>query len=280
MTSSRRTWWITGASRGLGRALACAAADAGDLVVATGRRLGDLPTGKRLVALQLDVRDPDAVTTTVDRIVVDHGRIDVVVNNAGYGLVGALEECTDDDLQAILDTTVLGSARVARAALPHLRAQGAGHLLFVSTTGAVGTMPMLGAYNAAKWALEGMAEALAAEVAEAGVRVSILEPGGIDTEWATGSMAFARPESAYDGLRTRLFGTSEVPWPAAGTGGGTPPEKIATAILAHVDDPDDDRLRVLLGDDAPDQVAAALTGRLADYRRDPRFAPALERVQG
>ncbi|WP_229052828.1 SDR family NAD(P)-dependent oxidoreductase [Aeromicrobium sp. Leaf350] len=278
MTSSRRTWWITGASRGLGRALAETAAARGDLVVATGRDAATLPSGDGLVPMTLDVRDEAAVVATAERIVAEHGRVDVVVNNAGYGLVGAVEELTDDELRGILDTTVLGSARVARAALPHLRRQGSGHLLFVSTTGAVGTMPLLGAYNAAKWSLEGMAQALAGEVAGTGVRVSILEPGGIDTDWGTSSMAFADPLTAYDALRETLFGTAVVPWPVEGTGGGTPPAEIAAAIVAHVDDESDDRLRVLLGDDAPEQVAAALHARLEDYQRDPRFVAALAEV--
>ena len=151
--------------------------------------------------------------------------------------------------------------------------------MFVSTVGAVGTMPLLGLYNASKWALEGLAEALAGEVAEHGVRVSIVEPGGIDTAWGTGSMQFTAPRRVYDALRESMFGSSAVPWDAEGTGGGTPPGDVAAAIVAHLNNPTDERLRVLAGDDAPAMVAAALEQRLDDYRRDPRLVAA-ERAGG
>lgn len=272
MTSS--VWWITGASRGLGRALAEAVAARGDVAVATGRVLGDLPRGDGIVPMELDVTDPGAVEATARQIVRDNGGLDVVANNAGYGFVGALEEGTDVELLRILDTNLLGAARVARAALPHLRAARAGRIVFVSTVGAVGTMPLLGLYNASKWGLEGLAEALAGEVAEHGVRVSIVQPGSIDTAWGTGSMQFAHPLPTYDDLRERQFGTAAVPWGVEGTGGGTPATAVAAAIIEHVTDPTDDRLRVLLGDDAPAMVAAALQQRLGDYRRDPRFVAA------
>ncbi|MEG9224452.1 SDR family NAD(P)-dependent oxidoreductase [Aeromicrobium sp. Sec7.5] len=277
---SSSVWWITGASRGLGRALAEVVAARGDVAVATGRVLADLPSGAGIVPMALDVTDVAAVRATGEQIMREHGRLDVVVNNAGYGFVGAVEESTDGDLLRILDSNLLGAARVARAALPHLRATGSGRLIFVSTVGAVGTMPLLGLYNASKWALEGLAEALAGEVAEHGVRVSIVEPGGIDTAWGTGSMQFAHPLAVYDGLRERQFGTAAVPWAAEGTGGGTAPADVAVAIVEHATDPADERLRVLLGDDAPAMVAAALQARLDDYRRDPRFADAERSGQG
>lgn len=272
MTSS--VWWITGASRGLGRALAESVAAQGDIAVATGRVLAGLPSGHGIVPLCLDVGDPAAVAATAAQIVREQGRLDVVVNNAGYGFVGALEESTDAELLRILDTNLLGAARVSRAALPFLRDAGAGRLVFVSTVGAVGTMPLLGLYNASKWALEGLAEALAGEVEEHGVRVSIVQPGSIDTAWGTAGMQFARPDPAYDALRERQFGTSQVPWGAEGTGGGTDPAVIAAAIVEHVKDSSDERLRVMLGDDAPAMVATALRRRLDDYRRDPRFVAA------
>jgi NAD(P)-dependent dehydrogenase (short-subunit alcohol dehydrogenase family) len=277
MTSRR--WWITGASRGLGRALAEAVAARGDLVLASGRDRATLPTGAGLVPLAVDVRDTAAVTAAAEQLVAEHGGVDVVVSCAGHGLVGAVEECSDDDLATILDTHVGGAARLARAVLPTLRAQGSGHVAVVSSTGGAGAMPLLGAYNAAKWGLEGLASALAAEVAPDGIRVSIVEPGSIDTSWGTSSMAFAAAVPAYDALREQLFGTREVPWPTTGsTGGGTSPGKIAATILRHVDDPTDGRLRVLAGDDAPGQVAAALGSRLDDLRRDPRFAEAFDGV--
>ncbi|WP_406629204.1 SDR family NAD(P)-dependent oxidoreductase [Amycolatopsis sp. WGS_07] len=269
-----RTWVITGAGRGLGRALALAAAEAGDRVLATVRTPGSAPEHRNVVEHVLDVRDRAAARETVRRAVAEFGRLDVVVNNAGYGLVGMAEEVSEDEARDILETNLLGALWLTQAALPVLREQRSGHVVQVSSVGGAGSVPGFGLYSASKWGLEGMSEAIAQEVAEFGVRVSIVEPGGMDTEWATGSMRFAAPDPAYDGLRERTFGTTAVPWAASGTGGGTPPEEIAAEILRHVNDPDDQRLRVLAGADAPAMVATALSGRLADYRQDKRFADA------
>lgn len=154
-----------------------------------------------------------------------------------------------------------------------MRAQGTGHIVQISTVGAVGTMPLLGLYNASKWALEGFSEALAAEVRSFGIRVSLIEPGALDTDWAGGSMRFGHPLPEYDTLRAQLFGTTEVPWPPTGeSAGGTHPDDAADAIFRRVCDGDDDRLRVLVGEDAPAQVSAALSERRRDYARDTRFA--------
>jgi len=269
-----RTWIITGSGRGLGKALALAAAESGDRVLATVRQAGSAPEHPNVVEHVLDVRDRAAARAAVRRAVDEFGRLDVVVNNAGYGLVGMAEEVSEDEARDILETNLLGALWLAQAALPVLRGQWSGHLVQVSSVGGAGAVPGFGLYNASKWGLEGMSEAIAQEVAEFGVRVSIVEPGGMDTEWATGSMRFAAPDPGYDGLRERMFGTPAVPWGATGTGGGTPPADIAAEIIRHVNDPDDRRLRVLAGDDAPAMVAAAMAGRLADYRQDKRFADA------
>ncbi|GAA1496257.1 hypothetical protein GCM10009628_12590 [Paeniglutamicibacter kerguelensis] len=135
----------------------------------------------------------------------------------------------------------------------------------------MGTIPTLGLYNSAKWGLEGFSEAMAAEVGRFGIRVTLAEPGAIDTDWAGGSMRFSSPLAAYDGLRTELFGTATVPWPSAEAAGGTSPADVAAAILAHVGEDGDPRLRLLIGDDAPGQVEAALKLRHEDYKRDHRF---------
>jgi NAD(P)-dependent dehydrogenase (short-subunit alcohol dehydrogenase family) len=283
-TTSPRVWFITGAGRGLGRAFAAAALDAGDCVVGTVRRSGVLTDlmdryPRTLAVLPLDVRDRAAVAATVDRAIERFGHLDVVVNNAGYGLVGAIEEVSEADARDILETDLLGALWVTQAVVPHLRERGSGHIVQISTTGGVGSMPMLGMYNAAKWALEGFSEALAAEVAAFGIRVTIAELGGFATDWAGSSMRFAAPVPAYDQLRTSLFGTPSVPWevpdhaasdepPAEGEPG---PEVAAAALLAHVDR-DDGPLRVLIGDDAPHQVALAFAARRDDYERDPRVA--------
>jgi NAD(P)-dependent dehydrogenase (short-subunit alcohol dehydrogenase family) len=270
--STRQVWMITGAGRGLGRALALGALEAGHQVIATVRGEHTLPTHEQLHVRNLDVRDRSAAMAVVEEAVSEHGRIDVLVNNAGYGLIGAIEEVGESEVRALLDTDLLGPLWLSQAVLPVMRRQGGGHIVQISTVGAVGTMRALGLYNAAKWGLEGWTEAMAAEVAAFGIRTTIVEPGAIDTEWATGSMRFAKPLPVYDDLRLGLFGTTDVPWPAASTGGGggTSPTTIAAAILAHVADQSDHRLRLLVGDDAPGQVRAALEKRLEEYDFDPR----------
>lgn len=291
------TCFITGTGQGLGRALAVAALKAGHRVVATTRRdperlrdelLAELgegtpglgedgapagdPAGRLLVRV-LDVTDRDDCRGAVHAAVEHFGGVDVLVNNAGYGLVGAIEEVSEQEARQMVDTGVFGALWLTQAVLPGMRAKGAGRIVQVSSTGGVGTMPTMGLYGVAKWGLEAFSEALAAEVAALGIRVSIVEPGALDTAWATGSMRFSAPDPTYDGLRADLFGTAEVPWPVApgSTGGGTPPAEAARTILEHVAAPDDERLRVLVGDDAPGQVAAVLAARRRDYARDPRF---------
>lgn len=268
---SDRVWFITGAGRGLGRAFAEAALEAGDRVVATVRTQGSLEEREGLRVLQLDVRDRSRVRAVVSEAVGCFGRIDVAVNNAGHGLVGAVEELAEHEVRDVLDTNLLGAMWVTQAVLPHLRAQGSGHVVQVSTTGAVGSMPTFAAYNASKWALEGFSEALAAEVAPFGIRVTIAELGGFGTDWAGASMRFAAPDPVYDDLRTGLFGTPDVPWPVAEPDPSEPdPALAAAALLAHLDAPDGP-LRLLVGDDAPGQVAAALDQRRQDYAKDARF---------
>ncbi|KAB1639966.1 SDR family NAD(P)-dependent oxidoreductase [Pseudoclavibacter terrae] len=267
---------ITGANRGLGRALALGALQAGHRVAATVRGADSLPSHGRLLVLPLDVRDRAAAFAAVDRATARFGAIDVLVNNAGYGLIGTAEEVSEEDARGILNTDLLGPLWLSQAVLPGMRAQESGHIVQISTVGAVGTMPTLGLYNAAKWGLEGFSEAMAAEVASFGVRVTIVEPGELRTDWAGGSMRFSEPLTAYDELRTSLFGTPDVPWPSAPgadeqQASGTSPADAAAEIIAHVADPDDTRVRLLIGDDAPPQVHAALSARLDEYRRDPRF---------
>lgn len=269
--TSPLTWMITGANRGLGRALVSSALDAGHAVVATVRGPSSLPDHPRLLVHQLDVRDRAAAFAAVAAAVAEFGQLDVLVNNAGYGLVGAVEEVSEGESRAIIDTDLLGPLWLSQAALAVMRDQGSGHIVQISTVGAVGTMPTLGLYNAAKWGLEGFSEAMAAEVAQFGIRVTLAEPSEIDTDWAGASMAFASPQPAYDALRTDLFGTPTVPWPAEAPGGGTSPTVAAAAILRHVADADDTRLRLLIGDDAPPQVLAALNLRHVDYGHDARY---------
>lgn len=270
-----QTWMITGANRGLGRALVDAVLNAGHNVVGTVRGENVLPDHDRLTVVNLDVRDRSAAQATVQRAVELWGRVDVLVNNAGYGLIGAIEEATEEDARSIFDTNLFGPLWLSQAVVPVMRDQGSGHIVQISTVGAVGTMPMLGLYNSTKWGLEAFSEAMAAEVARFGIRVSLIEPGSLDTEWAGGSMRFSEPLDVYEAQRMEMFGTTEVPWPSLGeSAGGTAPSDAATAILERVAASDDLRLRVLVGDDAPGQVRQALELRQQDYSRDPRYSAA------
>jgi len=269
--TSPKTWMITGAGRGLGRALALAALDQGHAVVATVRGDHDLPVHERLDVQTLDVRDPRAAHDAVGRAAARMGAVDVLVNNAGHGLVGAVEEVSEDDVRAVVETNLLGPLWLTRAVIPVMRAQGSGHVVQISTVGAVGTMPMLGVYCSTKWGLEAFSEAMAGEVRSMGIRVTIVEPGALDTDWAGSSMRFSSPHPAYDHVRAEVFGTEEVPWPPSDAHGGTTPEQAAAAILEHVAAPDDGRLRVLVGEDAPGQVRAALDLRTEDYSKDPIY---------
>ncbi|WP_314452408.1 SDR family NAD(P)-dependent oxidoreductase [uncultured Microbacterium sp.] len=271
--TSPKTWMITGGNRGLGLALTLRALSAGHSVVATVRGDHSLPAHDRLTVLALDVRDRTAAFDVVGTAASQMGSLDVLVNNAGYGLIGAAEEVSEDDARAIIETNTLGPLWLSQAVIPIMRAQGTGHIVQISTVGAVGTVPLLGLYNASKWGLEAFSEAMAAEVRPFGIRVSLIEPGALDTDWAGGSMRFGEPRPEYDALRLQLFGTTEVPWPATGEStGGTHPDEAADAIFRRVCDDDDERMRVLVGDDAPGQVRAALALRQQDYARDPRFA--------
>nr|WP_296772486.1 oxidoreductase [Rhodococcus sp. (in: high G+C Gram-positive bacteria)] len=191
-----KVWLITGASSGFGHALAHAAIRRGDTVVATARNTDDLDDCAH--GLHLDVTDTDSIRSAVSRAIEIHGRIDVVVNNAGHGLVGATEEVHDSALRDILDTNLFGVWRVVREILPHFRKQGSGHFVQMSSVGGVVGNPGHAAYAASKFALEGMSEALAGEVAGFGIGVTIVEPGPFRTDFAGRSleMSDALPEYA------------------------------------------------------------------------------------
>src|SRR3954454_14108815 len=173
---TQKTWFLTGTSRGFGREWATAALDRGDRVAATARdasTLDDLVAryGDAILPLTLDVTDRDAVFRTVARAHDHFGRLDVVVNNAGYGQFGFIEELSEQEARDQFETNVLGALGVVQAALPFLREQGSGHILQVSSIGGISAFPNIGIYNASKWALEGMSQALAQEVADFGIKV-------------------------------------------------------------------------------------------------------------
>ncbi|MDO9407020.1 SDR family oxidoreductase [Patulibacter sp.] len=265
-----KTWFITGTSSGLGRGLVERALERGDRVAATLRRtdaLDDLRAtyGDRLWTARLDVTDAAAVRSTVDAAAADLGRLDVVVSNAGYGLFGAVEEATDEQVRRQIETNLLGSAWVIRAALPHLRAQGGGRILQVSSAGGQTTYPNFGLYHASKWGIEGLAETLAQEVAPLGIGVTIVEPGATPTEFGAG-LDRATVSEAYDRTpagdvrRAVADGSFEQPGDA---------EKVVAAIIASVDDAAAP-LRLPLGPDTYADVRASLVARLEalDAARD------------
>ncbi|HEV3358124.1 MAG TPA: SDR family NAD(P)-dependent oxidoreductase [Pseudonocardiaceae bacterium] len=209
-----QTWFITGSSRGFGRALTIAALQAGDRVVATARKpeqLDDLVQrfGDRLLPVALDVTDRAAAVAAIDAGVARFGTIDVVVNNAGYANVAPVETMSEEEFRRQFDTNFWGVYHVSTAALPVLKAQGAGTIVqFSSIGGRVGGTPGLGSYQAAKFAVDGFTRVLAAETAPLGIRFLVVEPGGFATDWAGSSMRTDDVAPEYDqtvGVMTRLF---------------------------------------------------------------------------
>jgi NAD(P)-dependent dehydrogenase (short-subunit alcohol dehydrogenase family) len=244
-----KVWFVTGSSRGLGRNFVEAALSRGDKVAATARSVESLKGlvdtyGDAVLPLEMDVTDKAAVFESVQRAAEHFGSLDVVVNNAGYAQVGAVEELTEQDLRDQMETNLFGAVWVIQAVLPYLRAQGSGHIIQLSSAAGLVAMPLGGAYHASKWALEGLNEALAGEVAELGIKVTVIEPGGFATRdgnnpdpLANGHMAEANP--VYDGLRQRL---------AALTGKQPAGDPAAAAkALLKVVDADNPPLRILFG---------------------------------
>jgi len=278
---AQRLWLITGAGRGLGKAFTEAALEHGDRVIATVRRdglLDDLAKryGDRLIQRRLDVAVRAEVEAVVAEVVSTVGIPDVVVNNAGYGLVGAVEELSEQEIRAQFDVNLFGAVWVTQAVLPHLRERGSGSIVQVSSVGAVGHLPLFGAYNATKWALEGLSAALSAEVAPLGIRVHLLELGGFATDWAGSSMRFTTADPAYEGSRTAILGMpgyptlEEVEVAASEPQTQESPRVAAEALLALLDEPEPP-LRKVIGTGAHDMVRMALEWRRDDYLRDPAF---------
>ncbi|NLU73307.1 SDR family NAD(P)-dependent oxidoreductase [Streptomyces sp. HNM0575] len=263
-----RTWLITGASRGFGRCLAEAAAQAGDRVAASARRpeqLDDLVArfGGRVRAIALDVTDPAAARAAVERTVAEFGSLDVVVNNAGYANSAPIEEMAEDDFRAQIETNLFGVVNVTRAALPVLRAQRSGTFVqFSSVGGRVGGSPGMGAYQTAKFAVEGFSEVLANEVAPFGVRVVIVEPGAFRTDWQGASMVrhevgidYEPSVGAFHRMRDETDGAQ------AGD-----PARAARIILDVVGSEDAPR-RLVLGGDAVSAVLASAAERTAETEK-------------
>jgi NAD(P)-dependent dehydrogenase (short-subunit alcohol dehydrogenase family) len=268
------TWFITGTSSGFGRLLTERLLARGDRVAATLRRpeaLKDLRAehGDRLWRARLDVTDTEQVHRVVTDAFAELGSIDVVVNNAGYGVFASVEEAADEQIRRVIDTNLLGSIHVIRAALPHLRAQGHGRILQVSTAGGQAIYPNFGYYHASKWGIEGFCETAAREIAPFGIGLTIVEPGATPTGFGSSlDTAPVMPEyentPAGEVRRAIADGAFNLP---------NDPQKIAEAMIDLVDSgamP----LRLPLGSDTYDDVRAALVARLAEHdaHRDVAFS--------
>ncbi|MBV9228277.1 MAG: SDR family NAD(P)-dependent oxidoreductase, partial [Chloroflexi bacterium] len=205
----KKIWFITGTSKGFGRVWAEAALQRGDLVAATARNLDSLRDlnekyGDNVLTLALDVTDKNAVFSAVSQAYNRFGRLDVIINNAGYGQFGAMEEISEQEARDQLETNLFGALWVTQAALPYLRKQGSGHIIQVSSIGGVNAFPYIGLYHASKWGLEGFSQALNQEVQPLGIKVTLIEPVGYTTDWAGPSAKFARVLPAYDHVREAM----------------------------------------------------------------------------
>jgi NAD(P)-dependent dehydrogenase (short-subunit alcohol dehydrogenase family) len=273
-----KTWFITGTSRGFGREWAIAALDRGDKVAATARNVATLDDlvakyGDAILPIKLDVTDREAAFAAVRQAHERFGRLDVVVNNAGYGHFGMVEEVSEAEIRAQLETNVLGALWVTQAALPILRDQGSGHILQVSSIGGVSAFMNTGAYHASKWALEGFSQSLAQEVAGFGIKVTLIEPSGYSTDWSGSSAKHSTPLPAYDQVR-------EAAARARGQRFTAPGNPVATreAILQIVDS-DNPPLRLFLGE-SPLRIAVADYGsRLSTWGQWQQVAAGAQGTQ-
>jgi NAD(P)-dependent dehydrogenase (short-subunit alcohol dehydrogenase family) len=244
---AEKVWFITGTSRGFGREWAIAALERGDKVAATARdtsTLDDLAEkyGDALLPIELDVTDRDADFAAVKQAHDHFGRLDIVVNNAGYGHFGFIEELTEQEARDQIETNVFGALWVTQAALPYLRAQGSGHIIQVSSIGGITAFPNVGIYHASKWALEGFSQTLAQEVESFGIHVTLIEPGGFSTDWAGPSSKHSAQLPDYEAAHRK----SEE-WRAHRTAKPGDPKASAAAVLKIVDAPEPP-LRVFFGE--------------------------------
>jgi NAD(P)-dependent dehydrogenase (short-subunit alcohol dehydrogenase family) len=275
---TEKVWFITGTSRGFGREWAIAALQRGDKVAATARdtaSLADLVDsyGDAILPIQLDVTDRAADFAAVKQAHDHFGRLDVVVNNAGYGQFGFVEELSEQDARDQIETNVFGALWVTQAALPYLRAQRSGHIIQVSSIGGIVAFPNVGIYHASKWALEGFSQSLAQEVAPFGVHVTLIEPAGFSTDWSGSSSRRAEELPDYADLHAENENEKvrKTRWAVPGD-----PKASAAAVLKVVD-ADEPPLRVFFGD-APLGLAKA------DYEQRLRtweeWQPVAELAQG
>ncbi|MDW6020825.1 SDR family oxidoreductase [Mesorhizobium sp. BAC0120] len=262
MTS--KVWFITGSSKGFGRVWAEAALARGDQVAATARDVGTLSDlvkkyGDKIAAIKLDVTDKAAVDGAIAEADRRFGRLDVVINNAGYGQFGAIEEVSEEDARAQIETNLFGALWVTQAALPIMRAQRSGHIIQISSIGGVNAFPNIGLYHASKWALEGFSQSLAQEVAEFGIHVTIVEPAGFSTDWAGPSAKVAKSMPEYQRIRDQMKERRSNVVPGD-------PQASGPAMLALVDEAEPP-LRVFFGDVGLPMIQQEYAKRLANWEK-------------
>jgi NAD(P)-dependent dehydrogenase (short-subunit alcohol dehydrogenase family) len=261
---SRKVWFITGASKGFGHVWTKAALARGDGVAAASRTVASLDAlkaeyGDALLPLALDVGDKARVDAAVKQAHEHFGRIDITVNNAGYGLFGAIEEVSEQEARAQIETNLFGALWVTQAVLPIMRAQQSGHIIQISSIGGVWAVPTVGLYHASKWGLEGFSQALAEEVKPLGIKVTIVEPGGFATEWGTTSAHRATQLPAYDAARASLAGIRTASTPGD-------PEATASALM-RIADAAEPPLRVFFGDAGLPMIKREYAERLAAWEK-------------
>jgi NAD(P)-dependent dehydrogenase (short-subunit alcohol dehydrogenase family) len=262
-TTAPKTWLITGASKGFGREWTEAALERGDRVAATARRLETLGPlveqyGDAILPIRLDVTERDAAMTAVREAAKHFSVLDVVINNAGYGLFGMVEETTEAQARQQIETNLFGTLWVTQAAIPILRAQGHGHLIQVSSIGGVFSLPGLGLYHASKWAVEGLTSSLAMEVRGFGIRTTLVEPAGYATDWETGSAVRTDPLPVYDDFRAHL--------PISAAAKRADPRATRAAILAVVD-AEEPPLRIFFGKGPLPLMQKEYAARLAEWEQ-------------
>jgi NAD(P)-dependent dehydrogenase (short-subunit alcohol dehydrogenase family) len=272
----RFVWLVTGSSRGLGRAIVEGILDRGDIVVATARKVGELESltekyADRLLLVTLDVTSPEQAQAAVEQVLERYGRLDVMVNNAGYGLVGAFEEMSSEEFTSQIATNFLGVVNMCRAALPALRKQGSGHIIQISSIGGRRGSAGLSGYQAAKFAVEGFSEVLAQEIGPLGIKMTIVEPGGFRTDWAGSSMSFASPMKGYEPV---IGAFREWIKTYSGTEPGDPAK--AAAVLFNISRLDEPPLRLPLGVFAKQYLKEGYTTSLTELERWSSLTEATE----
>ncbi len=271
---AQKVWFITGASRGFGKVWAEAALERGDKVAATARNTETLKElkdkyGDAVLTLQLDVTKRQECFDVIQKTKDEFGQLNIVINNAGYGQFGMIEELSEEEARQQFETNVFGALWITQAALPIMRAQGSGHILQVSSIGGVIAFENIGIYNASKWALEAIADSLSKEVAGFGIRVTLIEPGPYKTDWAGDSAKHAAPIQAYDPVRearAKFRGSMKM----------GDPQATAEAILKVVD-ADQPPLRIFLGEQPFGWAEEQYKKRLENWRQ---WQPVSAEAQG